>query len=249
MLRIYLVGRVMIESPAGVLEPSAFRGRQGRIVFVYLASAPRRVERDELAAVVWPEQLPDAWDTALSAIVSKLRRPLARVGLTGPHGLESVHGCYELRLPEATWIDLRTAVNALDRAEGALRSGDAVTAWSNATVASAIVRRPFVPGDTGPWVDRMRRHLHDYEVRAFDTLAGAWLTRGSARSAVAAARRAVELAPYRESCYVRLMEAQLAAGDRAEALRVYNELRVLLRESLGISPAEEVEELYRRALG
>lgn len=249
MLRIYLVGRVMIEHADGVIDASAFPGRQGRLAFVYLAAAPRRVERAELAEVIWTDRVPDAWDAALSAIVSKLRRSLARCGVDGAYGIDSLHGSYELRWPEGTWLDLREAIRALDRAEGALDHGDGRSAWCDAAVASAIVRRSFLPGDTGPWVEASRRELADYQVRAYDTLAGAWLACDNPRAAVGAARRAVELAPFRESCHARLMQAHLAAGDSAEAVRVYHRLRTTLRESLGISPAGQVEQLYLSALG
>ncbi|HEX6337069.1 MAG TPA: BTAD domain-containing putative transcriptional regulator [Jiangellaceae bacterium] len=249
MLRIYLVGRVMIESPGRLIEQSEFPGRQGRLAFVYLAASPRRAERDQLADVLWGEDLPDAWQSALNAIVSKLRRILDRVGLDGARALEASHGCYELRLPEGTWIDLREAVNSLDLAEGALARGDPAKAWPAAAVASAILRRPFLPGEAGPWVEQIRRELNQLEVRTFDTLAGAWLQAGNAQAAIRAARRAVELAPFRESGYARLMECHLAAGDRAEAVRVYGELRDLLRDSMGLSPAPEVERVYLKALG
>ena len=104
MLRVYLVGRVMIESPDRLIEPSDFPGRQGRIAFAYLAASPRRVERDQLADVLWGEHLPGAWQTALNAIVSKLRRILDRAGVDGASVLEASRGCYELRLPEGTWM-------------------------------------------------------------------------------------------------------------------------------------------------
>jgi DNA-binding SARP family transcriptional activator len=45
------------------------------------------------------------------------------------------------------------------------------------------------------------------------------------------------------------MKCQLAAGERAEAVRVYSELRDLLQESMGLSPAPEVERVYLEALG
>ena len=130
MARIYLLGRVMIETDDEVIEASAFPGRQGRLAFVYLASAPRRVERDQLAEVLWPGPLPDAWDASLSAIISKLRKVLSRAALDQGGALESTHGAYELRLPEGTWIDMRVAINALDNAEGLVRRGDGRGAWS-----------------------------------------------------------------------------------------------------------------------
>jgi DNA-binding SARP family transcriptional activator len=248
VLRVYLLGRVTVDSPGGVLQQPDFPGRQGRLAFVYLASSPRRVERQRLAEALWGSDLPDVWDSALSAIVSKLRRALSRTGIDGARSLEGSDGCYELRLPAGTWIDLREAVNSLDAAEGALARGDTRRAWSAAAVASAILRRPLLAGEDALWVEQMRRELHDLEVRTYDTLANVWLKAGNGRAAVGAARRAVELAPYRESVYARLMECHIAAGDRAEAVRVYTDLRQLLRESMGLSPAPEVEHIYLEAL-
>lgn len=247
LLRIYLIGRVMVEGTDGVLEASGLPGRQGRLALVYLAAQPRRVDRAELADVLWPGELPEAWDTGLSAVISKLRKALGRVGAEDV--LTGTHGAYEMRLPEGTFVDLRTAINELDRAEGAIDRGAPDEAWSHATVASAIFRRRFLPGETGPWIDRMRRDLRDYEIRTFDTLARVWLAKGNAKAALPPARHVVDIAPYRESSYARLMECHLAAGDNAEALRVYGELRDLLVATMGISPSPLVEEMYLRALG
>lgn len=248
VLRVYLVGRITIQGPTGLVEQSDFPGRQGRLAFAYLAASPRRVKREQLADVLWEDDLPVAWESALHAIVSKLRRVLVRAGLIGSSAVEGSDGCYELRLPTGSWIDLREAVNSLDRAEGALAQGDSRTTWAAAAVAAAILRRPFLPGDSGQWAERTRRELGELEVRTYDTLAGAWLLAGNPGAAVQAARRAVQLAPFRETAYARLMQCYLAAGDRAEAIRLYGELRDLLRESMGLSPTPEIEKIYLEAL-
>jgi pentatricopeptide repeat protein len=63
------------------------------------------------------------------------------------------------------------------------------------------------------------------------------------------ARRLIELAPYRETGHRILMEALERSGNVAEALRVYDRLRVLLRDELGIAPSPAVQSVYRRLLG
>ncbi len=246
MTRIYLTGRVTIETGDGLIEPSAFPGRQGRLAFVRLASRPRRVERDVLADLLWDGVPPDGWAQSLAAIMSKLRKTLAPAGLGD--ALSSADHCYELRTDSHVWIDVREAINSLDRAEGAVRRGDGRAAWSDATVASAILRRRFLPGESGEWVDRMRRDLLDYEIRTYDTLAAAWLIEGNPPAAVQAARSAVELGPYRETTYARLMESHLAAGNRAEAVRTCEEVRQLLADTMGLEPTERVQRLYEQAL-
>ena len=60
---------------------------------------------------------------------------------------------------------------------------------------------------------------------------------------MADAEEALRLEPFRESTYRTLMRAN-AAGNRAEALRVYQRCRDLRAEELGVDPSRETEGLY-----
>jgi pentatricopeptide repeat protein len=62
------------------------------------------------------------------------------------------------------------------------------------------------------------------------------------------ALRLTELAPFRESGYRILMEALERGGNVAEALRVYDRLRITLRQELGIAPGPAVQDVHRRLL-
>src|SRR5207244_10492370 len=55
----------------------------------------------------------------------------------------------------------------------------------------------------------------------------------------------IGLEPFRETGYRLLMEAHAAAGNRAEALRVYDRCRRLLADELGTYPSPETESIYR----
>lgn len=85
-------------------------------------------------------------------------------------------------------------------------------------------------------------------VRALDVLAAAWLGPGDVQLAIHAPRKAVALEPFREQGYRSLMRSHLAAGDRAEALRVYAECRALLAEELGVEPGSDTAGVYLEAL-
>ncbi|HTE63439.1 MAG TPA: AAA family ATPase, partial [Solirubrobacteraceae bacterium] len=63
-----------------------------------------------------------------------------------------------------------------------------------------------------------------------------------------AARAAAALAPFRESAHRLLMEAHEAAGNPAEALRAFEDLRRLLREELGTVPSPEAMAVHQRLL-
>ena len=63
-----------------------------------------------------------------------------------------------------------------------------------------------------------------------------------------ASRELIARSPFRETGYRFLMEALAGGGNFAEALRVYDELRVLLRDELGTAPAGELQALHQRLL-
>ena len=98
------------------------------------------------------------------------------------------------------------------------------------------------------WVEEKRREFADVRGRALSALADACLRSGDAPAAAKWAEQTIALAPFRETGYRRLMEAHVAAGNRAEALQVYERCRRLLAEELGAYPSPETESVYRGLL-
>src|SRR5262245_24912179 len=249
LLQVFLTGRVAVQLDGARVEEERFPGRQGRLLFAYLvAEQGRAVPRDELAEALWGERPPASWDKALTVLASKLRATLADAGLDGRGLLTAAFGCYRLDLPEGTWVDLFAAAGDAREAEEALAAGDLERARAAAESAESLARRPFLPGDDGAWLEEKRRELADIRERALSVLADACLRSGATREAAKWAEELVALSPFRETGYRRLMEARVAAGDRAEALRVYERCRLLLADELGAYPSPETESIYRALL-
>jgi len=243
VLRIYLTGELCLTSPEGVVRAERFPRRQGRLAFAYLVrNRSRQTTRDELVDLLWPQQAPRAFDPALSALVSKLRTVLGGIGLSR-HVLSAADRCYQLHLPSNSWIDTEAAVEAVHAAEAALRSGSHQSAYGPAVVACAILRRPLLPGDDGPWLDETRQSLLAARLRALDSLAEIHSWNLELTLALRAAEEAVSLEPYRDAGYRRLMLIHKLAGNPAEALRAYERLRLLLATELGTRPAAETQAL------
>src|SRR5580765_8264562 len=130
-LKVFLAGRVALETNGVVIDEERFQGRQGRVLFAYLvAEQGRAVPRDELAEAIWGEALPATWDKALTGLVSKLRALLVESGVDGV-----------------------AAERALQEAENAVALGDLEKAKAAGRLTESLVRQPFVPGDEGPWVE------------------------------------------------------------------------------------------------
>jgi DNA-binding SARP family transcriptional activator len=244
LIRIYLAGEIQIESSHGLIRESDLPARQGRLAFAQLASTrDHPLPREELADTLWPQKLPRAWEVSLSAIISKLRATLAGAGLDRDGVIATAFGAYQLRLPAGTWIDLEVAAGSLHNAEAGVAAGRALEAYGDALVALMILRRPFLAGAGGPWVDARRELLRAELVRALECMVACLDASGEVALAVRNAEELVALEPYRESGYRHLMRLHAGRGDRAEALRVYELCRARLVEELGVGPSSETEAL------
>jgi DNA-binding SARP family transcriptional activator len=250
VLRIYLAGEVAVELGDRLLRDADLPGRQGRLALVYLvAERERAVAQAEIAELLWPDSLPPSWPVALSAVISKLRQKLGTVGLDRDRVIANAFRCYQFRPPAETWIDLEAAADALHQAEGAVVANHAEAAYGPSLVATTIARRPFLVGEDAPWVTSRRERLREVLVRALDCRVEALMWNGELALAQDQARAAVQLEPFRESGYRRLMQVLVKKGDRAEAVRVYNDCRRLLADELGVAPSDETESLRRALLG
>lgn len=195
MLRIYLTGEICMESGGLLVREQRLPRRQGRLAFAYLVSERHRaVSRDELTELLWPDCPPAAWEGALSALVSKLRSVLVEVGLDR-QAIASAFGCYQFKLPAGAWVDTEAAMASVHEAEGALRAGTPERAYVPTVIAAAILRRPFLPGAEGAWIDSQRDTLRAALVRTLDCRAELHSWNGEPSLALRAAEEAVRSSP------------------------------------------------------
>ncbi|HEV7761415.1 MAG TPA: BTAD domain-containing putative transcriptional regulator [Acidimicrobiales bacterium] len=248
---IRLAGLTIAVVPAdGVpcyLEPG-----QAQIALAWLLlERDRGTTRDGLADVVWPNQLPRTWGSALRSLVSRLRAFLATT-LALPSSAQPVvaqGGRYLVRLPEDVVIDVEAAARSVAAAQEALAAGDPATAVRLATAGADCLRCPFLPAHDGPWVAARRDHLSELLLAGLETGSQAALQLRDPTRALMLAEEAATLAPLRESAHRCRMAAHAASGNRGEALRAYQDIRRLLAEELGVDPAPDTEAAYLDLLG
>ncbi|MGZ6378988.1 MAG: ATP-binding protein, partial [Candidatus Limnocylindrales bacterium] len=226
----------------GVELVQSLRGKQVPMLLAYLVlNRDRPVGRDELIGALWPETAPRSQDAAIRTLLSRLRSALGREIVAGRDELG-------LALPEPAWVDVEAAASEVWRAQRALDSGDARAAWALAQVPLNIASRGLLPGTQAGWLEPRRQELADIRLQALEVIGRAGLSLGGTQlgSVERAARTLIDSEPYRESGYVLLMAALEAQGNAAEGLRVFEQLRSLLRDELGVAPSPEAIQAHER---
>src|SRR5690349_11612268 len=232
--RIALCGPLVVEIDGRRLE-GELPGRQGRLLLGYLVAHRRRpVSRAELIEMLWPTDAPAAPEAALKVLLARLRRVIgdALVGRTD----------VSLELPADAVVDVEVVEQAIAGAEAALERGDPRAAMEVTAAALEIADRPLLPEFEGGWVHDRRRELQEQASALLEAEAPAALRLGGDELAQGerAARELTRREPFRESGYAVLMEIHEARGNVAEAVRVFDELRVRLRDELGTAPSAPI---------
>jgi DNA-binding SARP family transcriptional activator/DNA-binding CsgD family transcriptional regulator len=203
----------------------------------------RPVGRDELVEALWPRRSPVDAQAALNTLVARLRAALGAGVIAGRSELSLVLG-------DDPWIDVEAAQAAVGAGRVALETGRPSDARSCAEEALAIVEQPLLRDLDRPWLDDHRRLLEALRPDLLAIVGHAGLALGGAALArgTEAARELAAREPFSESVRSLLMRLLAAAGDIAEAVRVYDDLRTHLRDELGTVPSPPLVALHERLL-
>jgi len=234
-IQLRVLGRLELHGTDGrpFSEVLAQPKRVALLIFLALSGARGWQRRDTLLGIFWPERDREHAQCALRKGLYVLKRALGEEAILR-------RGDTEVQLAEGVvWCDavaFERGVTAGDlEASAQLYQGNLLEGF-------------FIRGapEFERWLDAERLRLSDIHERAIRSLAEAaaaeerWLDQVNWR------RRLTRLDPYNSRYVFRLMEALLAAGEPANAIRAAAEHRRFVQEDLGAEPAAEVMELVER---
>jgi predicted ATPase/DNA-binding SARP family transcriptional activator len=229
-LRIRLLGGFSVEVDGALVDERAWRLRKARALVKVAALAPgRRVHRDVVAELLWPDRDAAAAANNLHQALHAARRALADHG-----ALALVDDVLALR-PDA-WVDVEAF-------EAAAAAGDL-------DGALALYPGELLPEDRfEDWTEGRRTALRELQLDLCVRAAERAAARGDPAGGIAVLSRAVSEVPRHEPVRRALMRALAGAGRRQDALAQFEQLRGALRAHNEADPDPETRALYRELLG
>ena len=223
-LHLRLLGPVDLRDAGGTEVVGVVRQskRLALLAFLVLAPGGRWMRRDELLATFWPDLDNEHARASLRRALYFLRQEVGDLVIVG-------RGNEELAIkPGSIWCDVTAFQGAIAARE-----------WTRALelYRGNLLEGVFIAGadEAERWLERERGALRSAAAEAAGDLAlsaGGW-------EAVEWSRRALALSPCDDASVQRLMQQLANLGDRAGALRGYEEFARRLRVDLDLDPDHE----------
>jgi DNA-binding SARP family transcriptional activator len=227
MLHLVTFGGLALESVNEAVAPRLSAQRLA-ILAVLAAEGDRRVSRERLTGLFWPDVDEERARHSLRQALYTLRQEVGR---------EVVRSDFVLALDSS----------AITSDVGAFR---AALARGDRAAAGALVRGPFLAGFYLPgaasfqrWVEEERARLHTAAAGAIAALAAEASAANDLDGAIAWSRQLTGLDPLSGRFALGYLKALAARGDRAEALDFARQYTALVRRELEAEPDPDVQEM------
>ncbi len=226
MFTFRVLGTVDLRGPDGQRVGSVMSQPKRLALLALLAvESPRRLQRDEVLGMLWPEFPEDRARSALRQALHYLRRSLGPGAIAGK-GAEGI-GVVPAKL-SCDVADLLRAVeeerwtDVMDLYQGELLPG---------------FHLDGAPQEFEEWLDRSRRRVQALAADAARRLARAEESAGHRVAAGAAARKAWEIGDWGEPALQELLGVLVRTGDLAGAKEAYDQFAEQMKERYGAEPS------------
>jgi DNA-binding SARP family transcriptional activator len=234
-LRLLTFGGLNLLVGGQAVTGSTTRRRRLALLALLAVARERGLNRDKLQAYLWPESDTERARHGLNQLVYFQRRHL--------DGDELFLGKKTLRLNRSV---ITTDVWEFEDAVDAAANEAAVRLYSGPFLDGFFLRG--APGFER-WADEQRSRLAQRCAAALGALATGASAVGDQRRAVEWWRRAAELNPFDTDTVLHLVEAWVAVGDRAAALRAALHHQDLLLTELGLAADPRVVQVIDHLRG
>ena len=244
-LRIFLFGSFQVQLGD---QPVTFDYVKVQALLAYLVvEASQPVQREKLAAMLWPESSQQAAHSGLRQALARLRAALEDRHTSSPHILAG-RDTLQLNPGNAPWCDVQHFDQILAQRDSHPHDSliSCPTCADLQTQLHQLYRGDFLEWLSVPnsiffeeWAQIIRERKRLLVLDALGNLAEYHHGQGDFSGMLQAALRQVELDPLHEPAHRQVMRALAGNGQRSQAFSHFNDFAALLQKELGIHPSAE----------
>jgi DNA-binding SARP family transcriptional activator len=253
-MRYRILGTFEVVDGNRICTPTAPKLR--RVLALLLLHANNVVTTQSLIEELWADEPPRSALTTVQTYIYQLRKILELREAPACHQAQRVQESILLTKPlgyllrvQPGELDLSRFGQLVQHGQQALDSGDIECASTALRKALALWRRPALADiETGPLLAAQTAALEEQRMNALELAIEADLRLGRHRELIGELKSLVIEHQLHEWFHAQLMLALHRSGRRAEALEVYQRLRRVLNQELGLEPSSELQRRQRAVL-
>lgn len=244
-VQIRCFGRFELSGEGGTVQH--WRRRSAERLLKFLLVNGRRVHRDVLLDMLWPEVPSGSSIRGLRVTLHALRRAVAQVApKDAPLEIIRTEGDTCVLNTRSLWIDSDVFDERYSAALRFERLHQFEAAVREYAAAEALYRDDFLIDDLYvDWTVLPREEFKDKYLLILTKLAEFSLAAMDLDGCIRRSHALLAKEPCREDAYQRLMQCYARLGQRGSAVRWYQICERTLRDELEVAPSEETRGLYR----
>lgn len=253
-IRIFCLGEFRVIRNGVAIRDGEWKSRLAKTLVKLLAvRGGQKLTRDEVAETLWPDADPAQHPLLLNSLLHRTRKVLEpdATGSRGDSCIIQDGGLLSLN-PRKVWTDIQefSALHAAARQKGASREQDAGTTLALYDQAFSLYQGDILPGDLyHDWAQGHREHIRKIHTEMLAHAASLTEARNDTSRTMTYYERMFSLDPCNETACRWLMAWHLAAGQRSDAVRLYERCQLALRKEMDIEPDDQTRRLYRSIIG
>jgi ATP/maltotriose-dependent transcriptional regulator MalT/DNA-binding SARP family transcriptional activator len=249
-LTINVLGPVEIfRDPTKPFAADAWTTRRARDIFCCIATSKyRRVSKDILIDLFWPDEDPAVVEKNFHPTISHIRKALNSRQPFKQNFILFRDGAYQLNPELSIVIDAEEFDRHFAEAEMAKREKNNEQLRVSLEAAHKCYRGEFMQGIYDDWAEERRTFYSEQFGRVTSALARLELAEKRLASAKKYAEETLTVDPYREDIHRLVLKIHAAQGKPAAVKKHYESMQELLKKDLGIEPSAETRRLAAELL-
>lgn len=248
MLHVTLFGDLRVERDGCVLTQRMTRAAQ--MLFAYLLLRRNAAaSREQVATVFWGEHSDAKAKGCLNTALWRLRQALEADAMHDSYLQTQIPGMIGFNWHCEHWLDTAVFEDAIQsfmaKPLGDLAGADV----DRLADALALGSADYLPNIHSEWIDAERERLATLRLNAMTRLLAYRVQADQIEASLALGEQILRLDPLREDVHRDMMRAYHALGQRALALRQFDQCRDVLRDELGVDPMRETFDLRTQLTG
>jgi len=239
--KIHMLGGLAAQQGAQTID--RFRTRKGGELLVALAlHLNHGISREELLALLWPDEEGETGRNRLRVELAALRRQFQTPKQASIQMIEAYRLGIRLH-PEAFTTDVAEFEQRLSQAAQAGERPEQTALWRQAV---ELYRGDLLPAYDTEWIVTERMRLAALHQETLRRLIRRLAQERDFDQAIAYAQRALQFDAWNEEAHFDLIRLLVAVGQPTAAIRQYETLEQTLREQFAARPAAAVREFIQQ---